>query len=774
MFARFLICFTVLILIASPLIAFPMVHHWSDGFGDSSGRYVNSVVDHEGNLIIAGPFLSTVDFGGGPLVSAGGNDIYIAKFDANGNHLWSYRYGGASSDFVAGLAVDESGDIYITGHFYASLDLGGGTLTSAGSSDIFMAKYDPSGAYVWSYRYGGTSGDSATEIAVDPTGAVFISGSFDVPLNLGGDTLVPVGDLAFFVAKFDASGVHIWSKSHGSTYDSYFVTGSTVDASGNAYIAGWWEEQVNSPLGVAGTTAFYAGGKFLYKYDPSGTLLWSEGFRQSQSDVDVAVDTSGDVWLAGGIWGTADFGGGELTSAGEQDVFIARFDSDGNHIWSDHYGDANYDQARGICIDDAGNVMVAGYFENSIDFGGGVLTSAGDMDVFVARFDPTVTHEWSQRFGGGQAQIALHVDADHSGNAYIAGYFEGAIDFGDGLLTSVSDNDVFVAKLLQHRPTSSRVEDIGNDQGGRVRINFARSSLDAAGSSTPILQYEVYRRIDTLPGTQISPGTNTVQLSVASDQSSTSQNWEFVGAVPAHGETEYNMIVPTLADPSIANGMHWSVFFIRAATANPLVYYDSEPDSGYSLDNLAPSAPQGLSMSPEQVLSWEPCPETDVDRYTIYGRLSPTAGGTGERELIGNTTDTQYDLTQSSFYSTYCVTAIDKAGNEGEAAEYDRSPTGVGQRPAAPRITIRAYPNPFNPRTSITYSVPSTAHVRISIYNVQGQLIKVLVDKIVAEGTHQASWSGLDSGDREVTSGVYFVRMESGDVVQTQKLMLLK
>jgi hypothetical protein len=136
-------------------------HLWSKSFGGISDDYGYSVsVDSSGNVYITGYFWSSaIDFGGGALKNAGNWDIFLAKFDSNGNHKWSKRFGGSNYDYGYSVSVDSSGNVCITGHFYSSaIDFGGGSLTNAnnnGTSDIFLAKFDSNGNHKWSKRFGG-------------------------------------------------------------------------------------------------------------------------------------------------------------------------------------------------------------------------------------------------------------------------------------------------------------------------------------------------------------------------------------------------------------------------------------------------------------------------------------------------------------------------------------------------------------------------------------------------------------------------------------------
>ncbi|MDH3217262.1 MAG: hypothetical protein OEN01_13420, partial [Candidatus Krumholzibacteria bacterium] len=215
------------------------------------------------NVVVTGDFQGTVDFGGGNLVSAGSTDIFVAKYDASGAHQWSQRFGSTNSDAGYGVAVDASGNVVVTGEFRGTVDFGGGNLVSAGSDDIFVAKYDASGAHQWSQRAGSTNLERGYGVAIDASGNVVVTGPFQGTVDFGGGDLVSAGSTDIFVAKYDASGAHQWSQRAGST-----------------------------------------GGDI------------GQG---------VAVDASGNVVVTGEFQGTVEFGGGDLVSAGSTDIFVAKF-----------------------------------------------------------------------------------------------------------------------------------------------------------------------------------------------------------------------------------------------------------------------------------------------------------------------------------------------------------------------------------------------------------------------------------------------------------------
>jgi hypothetical protein len=478
---------------------------------------------------------------------------------------------------------------------------------------------------------------------------------------------------------------------------------------------------------------------------------------------------------------TVDFGGGPLTSAGHTDIFIAKFDSSGSHIWSRRFGGPVYENAWGIEFDPKDDyVFVAGSFRDTLDFGGKPLVNVHDWDdVYLVKFDPTGNHVWSQSWGDSAGQTILGLDFN-SGYLSITGQNQGIIDFGGGNLVTAGGQDFYAAQFrYSDEPFITGIEDIGNDQGKQVRISFIGSSLDSLNSSTPIMQYEAFRRIDALPAMTSDADEGRWSLPpMVSDAVPSLGEWDYVGAVPAHGEIEYNIIVPTLADSTISNGMHWSVYFIRAATASPALYFDSAPDSGYSLDNLAPFVPQGMVVAYNtgsgNELSWDESLDEDFQYFRIYRGTDPDFTPS-EVNLVHSTVSTEWnDPEYDGWMVYYKVTAVDFSGNESDPAS-PKTTTGIGEKIFPRKFALyQNVPNPFNPSTVIKYDVPEAIRVRITIYDVSGREARTLVDEFKTPGTYEASWNGLNNSSEQMSSGVYLYKIEAGDYVQSRKLVLLK
>jgi cysteine-rich repeat protein len=420
---------------------------WSHRFGGTSFDYGQDIaVDSAGNVLLTGRFTGTADFGGGPLSSAGSWDIFVGKLDAQGQHLWSRRLGGPGDDFGWSIAVDSAGNVLLTGYFRGTADFGGGPLSSAGSWDAFAVKLDAQGQHLWSRRLGGTGDDVGLGIAVDSAGNVLLTGYFIGTADFGGGPLSSAGNDDIFVVKLDAQGQHLWSRRLGGMGNDW-ANSVAVDSAGTVLLTGafyFTADFGGGPLSSAGDYDIFA-----VKLDPQGQHLWSRRLGGTNYDEGrgIAVDSDGNVLLTGYFYGTADFGGVPLFSAGSSDIFAVKLDPQGQHLWSRRLGGTSADLGRDIAVDIAGNVLLTGYFQGTADLGGGPLSSAGDSDLFAAKLDAQGQHLWSRRLGGTNADLGQGIAVDSAGNALLTGYFYGTADFGGGPLSSVGSNDIFAVKL---------------------------------------------------------------------------------------------------------------------------------------------------------------------------------------------------------------------------------------------------------------------------------------------------------------------------------------
>jgi len=296
--------------------------------------------------------------------------LFTAKYDSNGNSLWATKpiETISSGDNGYSITTDLSGNSFITGSFASpQMVFGTYTITNVGSSSIFLAKYDTNGNILWAKGFGGGIDDAGFSICTDIAGNVFVTGGFTSPsVVFGGYTLTNLGiQSAVFIAKFDSNGNVLWAKSAGGILSDYALSVST-DISGNAFIAG----RYRSPTITFGATTFTNVGGidkiFLTKYDGSGNVLWAKSPASTSNDdpSSINTDASGNVYMTG-IFSSPSlaFGTSTLTNIGIANVFVAKYDANGNVLWAKKAGGTSADGGSGISSY-TGGVYVSGDFNS--------------------------------------------------------------------------------------------------------------------------------------------------------------------------------------------------------------------------------------------------------------------------------------------------------------------------------------------------------------------------------------------------------------------------
>lgn len=425
---------------------------WAARYGDASNQFIwGLAVDGMGNTAITGDIEGAMtNFGGGALASAGLSDIFVAKFDMNGGHLWSKKFGDAALQSGQGVAAGPNGEVVIVGYFQGAVNFGGGALTTSGGADIFLAKFDAAGAHVWSKKLGSATDDQiGLAVAIDTAGDVIITGSYQGAINFGGASLTSAGGADVFVAKYaSATGAHVWSKRFGDAALDQIGQAITTDASNNVIVTGHFNGSIDFGGGALAT----AGGTdvFLAKFDSAGNHVFSARYGGSGYDNGrgVAADAAGNIFVVGDYVSSIDLGGGALVSAGGTDLFIGRFDPMGAYLNGARYGGFGNDAANAVAVN--GNALViTGHWESDAPFGPSALATAGGRDVLLAKLsaaDLSVT--WARLFGDmAFYQAGQGAGVSATGDVTVGGYFFGTVDFGAGPLVSAGGADVFIAKL---------------------------------------------------------------------------------------------------------------------------------------------------------------------------------------------------------------------------------------------------------------------------------------------------------------------------------------
>lgn len=420
-------------------------HVWSKRFGDAANQRVRAAdVAPNTNVVLCGDLDGNIDFGGGNLTAGVDTDLFLARFDGDGNHIWSAAFGdvGASS---CDVATDTAGNTIVGGEFYSVLNLGGSPLVSAGERDIFVAKFSSAGAHLWSKSFGDPSAQFAPSIAVDSTGAVIVTGIFEGTLNFGGSDLVSQGTYDIYVAKFDASGSHIWSVRAGDSGNQRALD-VAVDQIDNIYLVGAFTDTLDfgTPL-----TSLGGNDAFVVKLNPNNNYLWGKRFGDSayQDAIDVSVSPSGSVAISGTFKGTIDLGGGSAFSPDYTSFFLAEYDSTGAYLWNTTQGSSQSEHAATIGSGAAASIVLAGAFYGTLDSPQGMLTNTGTgADVFLALLGEQGVPLWAQSYGSAAHDSPTEIAVANGDTVFLATTVEGPADLGGGELPYAGGMDVVLSR----------------------------------------------------------------------------------------------------------------------------------------------------------------------------------------------------------------------------------------------------------------------------------------------------------------------------------------
>jgi pimeloyl-ACP methyl ester carboxylesterase len=488
--------------------------------------------------------------------------------------LWASRAGGTGDDPATSVAVDVSGHAYVAGHFNSAIMvIGTTTLSNAGGSDIFLAKYDAAGGILWATSIGGTGADVATAIALDTAGNVYTTGYFsgtvDFDPGAGAHPLSSTGN-SVFILKLDTSGAFVWAKSVGRATASSVA----VDASGNVYTTGSFSgcAAVDFDPGPEAYFMTSAGNPsdgctsdlFVSKLDSAGGFLWAWQFGgvADDSGISIATDADQNVHVTGTHSTNTPSGSSWCSSCYNVNI-VLKLDAFGALLWQRQLGGADAVTSYSIALDASGSVYTAGQFTGTVDFDPGAgsyeLTTSSYANGFVSKLDAAGDFVWAKALGGsGALVIGNSIAVDSSGSVHATGTFEYTADFDPGLgVFDLTANwwDVFLFRLdpsgqfVWARSMGGTDSDSGNaialDPSGTVyAAGYFRRTVDfdpdigdflltSAGGSDAFLL-----KLGSLPShpTLLSPGSATESQAI----STVTPTFQWT---PGHGATRYAMTI---------------------------------------------------------------------------------------------------------------------------------------------------------------------------------------------------------------------------------------
>jgi hypothetical protein len=408
------------------------------------------------------------------LTSRGGTDAFVAKYAADNTLLWARRMGGDNPDWTGStfdvgtrIAIDGSGNVYVTGRFSQTADFGSFTRTSAGGKDGFVAKLNASGTVQWANRWGTADAEEGYGIGVDAAGNVYAVGS-----RVGSTATTTGSD----VLRFSPTGATSWSRWVNTRY--FFLGGGdlAVSAAGNVFVTSSFFGTVDFDPGVKtkyvssgthmGQTDY---GTYVLKLTSAGNFGWVSAFAGQagssgghSSGQSIALDGGGNV-IVGGIYdGQVDFnpGSGTTTLPTTGRAFLSKLNSGGGLVWARALESDNTSFVYGLAVDAAGSIYATGTLNGTVDFDAGsgtqTRTTTGESDLYVLKLDAAGNFNWVETFGGTGSEVGFGVAVDPAGIVHLAGSYRSAsVDFDPDPLTTYelvnpgTFGNFFLVRLLQ-------------------------------------------------------------------------------------------------------------------------------------------------------------------------------------------------------------------------------------------------------------------------------------------------------------------------------------
>jgi len=360
---------------------------WARQAGETDSDEAYGIAsDAKGNIYLTGYFSGVADFSDTKLTSKGDRDFFVAKYNMNGILDWVKQGGGTSEDYGTAIAVDNLGNAVVTGIYKGAMTVKSTKYVSKGDKDIFIIKYNPDGEIVWSATGGGNMTDESTAIATNKNNDIYVCGDFEGSVEFSKKLIVSAGKKDVFLAKYNKDGVISWLKREGSASGDDHASAMALDNSGNIFLTGYFSGL--STFGNTNLKSMGSDDIFIVKYSPTGDGLWAKqtGGKGDEHAESMKLDDAGNIYLCGEFNADFTFNQDNIRNLGDWDVFLVKYSNEGEMLKGTQISGEGFDRAYGLCLDALSNIYITGFFSKAISIGDFKLTSLDADDGFIAKF----------------------------------------------------------------------------------------------------------------------------------------------------------------------------------------------------------------------------------------------------------------------------------------------------------------------------------------------------------------------------------------------------
>lgn len=419
---------------------------WAALLGADGDQTVGGVaVDAAGNVVVAGVFSGMLALDASHVLTATGEDVYLAKLDPTGKVLWGKSFSATTKPRVNGVAVDGSGNVAIAGTVDGSINFGAGAKTLSFTAEgEFIAELDADGKLLWGILADRGDSDHVGDVAFDTAGNVVVVGDAVDQTSFS---------TSLWLQKRSPTGTVVWAKSFDTMGSVGILAGGLAfdPTDTNRILLGG---AFSGAVSFGGVTLTSAGGydAFLLESDAAGTLKVRKQFGGAgdQSITSVAFDADGNRVVLGSFSGELSFGGpaNNLTSAGGHDIFVAKLNPGYLQIWAKRFGEAGEQLGARVAVSPAGDVFFTGKSAGDVDYGGGVIKAGGGFDLPLVKLQAADgAHLWSKVFGDAADQAGVALAAMPDNGVVLGGNVAGSVDVGTGSKASAGALDILLARF---------------------------------------------------------------------------------------------------------------------------------------------------------------------------------------------------------------------------------------------------------------------------------------------------------------------------------------